>query len=89
LTQSNSFDGRAIAGEIFTSPFELLSGDSIVTTCIYSTVDRSSDLIWGESSIDNEMCFGFIVYTPTVNSMGFCFNDKGMRFVAAYTMAGY
>jgi hypothetical protein len=86
MTQSTSFDGRAMSGETFNTPFELFPGDHIITTCIYNTLDRSSDLIWGDSAGDREMCFGYVLYYPAITSMGGCFNCKGVHLVAGNAM---
>lgn len=76
ITKSASFDGRAMYSDIFTPPLELFAGDTIITTCIYNTTDRSTDLVWGEG-LKNEMCNGFLSYYPALHPSGLCFNYEG------------
>ncbi|CAG5114877.1 unnamed protein product [Candidula unifasciata] len=44
-------------------PIEMFPGDSVVTTCGFSTLSRDDDTLWGDGTTD-EMCFGFITYHP-------------------------
>lgn len=87
MTRSTRYDGLNTLTEIFTPPFEIFPGDRIITTCIYNTTDRSTDLVWGEGT-KNEMCWSFFSYYPAVHASGLCFDIEGLCSPAAFSVIG-
>lgn len=48
------------------SPIEVLPGDEIRTTCVYTSRYKTETTLFGEST-QEEMCFGFLTYHPVQN----------------------
>ncbi|XP_061173634.1 DBH-like monooxygenase protein 2 homolog [Saccostrea echinata] len=47
----------------FPTPIEFRPGDEIITTCVFSSVNRNKTVYKGDATND-EMCFGFLTYHP-------------------------
>ncbi|KAJ3277807.1 hypothetical protein HK104_002963 [Borealophlyctis nickersoniae] len=57
-------------------PRLILPGDSLITTCSYTSLSRPNDTFWGEGT-DSEMCYNIIQYYPRVMDVDFCVGEKG------------
>ncbi|ESP03248.1 hypothetical protein LOTGIDRAFT_237776 [Lottia gigantea] len=62
------------------NPIELLPGDTLSTTCTFSSKNKAATTYFGDATSD-EMCFGFITYYPRQNVMlDFCTSWKSLAF---------
>lgn len=62
----------------FQEPIKVLPGDQIKTSCVYSTMSRSQNVRFGDSTSD-EMCLGFLTYFPKQNLKDpYCTNWKSV-----------
>ncbi|CAG5117330.1 unnamed protein product, partial [Candidula unifasciata] len=63
ISKDDTFSYDSPVYHVINPPFELLPGDEIRTTCVFSTLTSTRYVYYGEATSE-EMCFGFLTMYP-------------------------
>ncbi|KAK9745801.1 Copper type II ascorbate-dependent monooxygenase, C-terminal domain [Popillia japonica] len=78
LVQDDHYDFNYQQSRSLTHEIKVLPGDSMITECTYSTVDRKKPTLGGYATSE-EMCLAFILYYPKTELAG-CYSMPPVRY---------